>query len=116
ATPSGWTRHARRKTPAPAAAVEAHRPPRPTSGALMKPLDPRLLRHARAARRHVLLTAGLGGLTAALVVGQALVIAQAVAPVVRGEAGWDGIQRGVVALLGLLLLRGLLAWAQERYA
>jgi len=82
----------------------------------MKPLDPRLLRHARAARRHVLLTAGLGGLTAALVVGQALLIAQAVAPVVRGEAGWDGIQRGVVALLGLLLLRGLLAWAQERYA
>lgn len=48
----------------------------------MKPLDPRLLRHARSARRYVLLTSLLGALTAALVVLQCFLIAQLVAPVV----------------------------------
>jgi ATP-binding cassette subfamily C protein CydD len=82
----------------------------------MKPLDPRLLRYAHAARRHVFLTAGLGGLTAALVVAQAWLIAHAVAPVVQGHADWSGVQRWVLLLMGVLAARGLVAWAQERYA
>jgi ATP-binding cassette subfamily C protein CydD len=44
-----------------------------------RPLDPRLLRHARAARRHVVLTAALGALTAGLVVAQALLLAEVIA-------------------------------------
>ena len=52
----------------------------------MRPLDPRLLRRARSARRYVLLTAGLGGLTAALVVAQALLLAAVLAPLVTVAA------------------------------
>ncbi|WP_250447460.1 hypothetical protein [Actinotalea sp. C106] len=57
----------------------------------MKPLDPRLLRRARAARHYVLLTATTGALTAALVVAQALLLAHALAPVVTREADWPDV-------------------------
>ncbi|MEE6282233.1 thiol reductant ABC exporter subunit CydD [Georgenia sp. MJ170] len=54
----------------------------------MRPLDPRLLRHATATRRYIALTATTGLVLAALVVAQALLIAHAVAPVIDGDAGW----------------------------
>ena len=41
----------------------------------MKPLDPRLLRHARAARGYLALTASLGIVTAGLVIAQAVLLA-----------------------------------------
>ncbi len=46
----------------------------------VKPLDPRLLQRAASARRYVLLTAGLGGLTAAAVIAQALLLARVAVP------------------------------------
>ena len=81
----------------------------------MKPLDPRLLRVARPARRYVVLTAGLGTLTAALVVVQALLIAHVVAPVVAGAADAASV-RPLLAWLALTLAgRCAVAWAQERF-
>ncbi|TGJ94870.1 thiol reductant ABC exporter subunit CydD, partial [Actinotalea fermentans ATCC 43279 = JCM 9966 = DSM 3133] len=50
----------------------------------MKPLDPRLLRQARAARGYVVLTAVLGLVTAGLVVAQALLVASVLAPAIQG--------------------------------
>ena len=82
----------------------------------MKPLDPRLLRRARSARRYVLLTAALGALTAAAVVAQALLLAAALAPVVTREADWPEVA-GLVGLLGVVVVvRVLLTGAQERFA
>ena len=81
----------------------------------MKPLDPRLLRVARPARRYVALTAGLGTLTAALVVVQALLVAHVVAPVVGGSADAASV-RPLLGWLALTLAgRCAVAWAQERF-
>ncbi len=82
----------------------------------MKPLDPRLLRRARSARRYVLLTAGLGVLTAALVVAQALLLAAALAPVVTREADWPDVA-GTVGWLALVVVaKAGVTGLQERFA
>ncbi|WP_182111534.1 MULTISPECIES: thiol reductant ABC exporter subunit CydD [unclassified Actinotalea] len=82
----------------------------------MKPLDPRLLRRARSARRYVVLTAGLGALTAGLVVAQALLLAAILAPVVGGTAAWADVAPRVAVLAGVVVLRALVTGAQERFA
>lgn len=80
----------------------------------MKPLDPRLLRHARAARRHVVTTAALGLVTAGLVVAQGLLLATALAPLVD-RSGQD-VRTPLLALAAVVLARALVAAAQERFA
>ena len=80
----------------------------------MKPLDPRLLRHARAARRHVVTTAALGLVTAALVVAQALLLAAALAPLV--ERSGAEVRTPLAWLAAVVLARTLVAGAQERFA
>ena len=93
----------------------------------MKPLDPRLLRHARSARRYVLLTTLLGAVTALLVVAQCFLIAQLVAPVViefspapTAGAGLPLGQTTAPVLLGVLVAvfaaRVLLLVVQETFA
>ncbi len=99
----------------------------------MKPLDPRLLRHARAARGYIALTAALGAAGAALVVAQAVLLAHALAGAVH-----DGAVLGIGALGGtaageradgaphvgtlvawlavVVLARTVVTWTQERYA
>jgi ATP-binding cassette subfamily C protein CydD len=52
----------------------------------VKPLDPRLLRYARAARGYLALTVSLGIVTAALVIAQAILLAQVLA-----AAAHDGV-------------------------
>jgi ATP-binding cassette subfamily C protein CydD len=79
------------------------------------PLDPRLLRHSRAARGYVVLTAALGALTAALVTAQALLLARIVAGAVT-----DGerlpVLTGPLALLSAVVAgRAAAAWAQDRF-
>ena len=82
----------------------------------VKPLDPRLLRHARAARGYVLLTAGLGLATAGVVIAQALLLSNAVSPVIEGEATLSDVA-GLIGWLALVLaLRASLVGIQERYA
>ncbi|WP_199425134.1 thiol reductant ABC exporter subunit CydD [Actinotalea solisilvae] len=82
----------------------------------MRPLDPRLLRHARAARRYVVLTAALGGLTAALVVAQALLLARALAPVVAGRAALPDVAPTISGLAAVVLARVAVTAVQERFA
>ncbi|WP_299037942.1 thiol reductant ABC exporter subunit CydD [uncultured Pseudokineococcus sp.] len=82
----------------------------------MRPLDPRLLRTSRAARRYVVLTALLGGATAVLVVVQSLLLARAVAGVtMRGDA-WSDVATSAGWLAVVLALRVGVVWVQERFA
>jgi len=82
----------------------------------VRPLDPRLLRTSRAARRYVVLTAVLGGATAVLVVVQSLLLAHAVAgAAMRGDA-WSDVATSAGELAVVLALRVGVVWAQERFA
>lgn len=82
----------------------------------MKPLDPRLLRHARAARGYVVLTAVLGFATAALVVAQAVVLASVLAPAIQRTADLADLGPRVGLLAGVVAARAATSWAQERFA
>lgn len=82
----------------------------------MKPLDPRLLQRATSARRYVLLTAGLGGLTAAAVILQALLLARVLSPVVLRTADWPDVAPLVGWLALVVAVRAGLVWVQERFA
>jgi ATP-binding cassette subfamily C protein CydD len=82
----------------------------------VQPLDLRLLRHARAARRYILLTTATGALTATLVVTQALLLAGALAPLVERRAGWDEVSRALPALAAVVLARAVVLVLQESTA
>ena len=82
----------------------------------MRPLDPRLLRHARATRRYIALTTATGLLLAALVVAQALLVAHAVAPVVDGVTGWAQAAPLVGWLAVVVLVRVGVMVLQESFA
>lgn len=82
----------------------------------MKPLDPRLLRYARAARGYLALTVALGLVTAGLVIAQAILLAQVLA-----EAAHDGVPLAdLLPRIGWLAVviaaRALATGVQERYA
>ncbi|MGW5718593.1 thiol reductant ABC exporter subunit CydD [Amycolatopsis sp. NPDC003865] len=82
----------------------------------MKPLDPRLLRHASAVRPFVLACAALGVLTAMLVLAQAELLAKTIT-----WAFLDGLGvRNLLVPLGMLLLvvlaRAGLSWLAETTA
>ncbi|MFD6091384.1 thiol reductant ABC exporter subunit CydD [Oerskovia sp. NPDC060338] len=82
----------------------------------MKPLDPRLLRQARAARGYVVLTAVLGLVTAGLVVAQALLIASVLAPAIQGDLSLTDVGTPLTLLAAVVVVRAGVAWAQERFA
>lgn len=82
----------------------------------MKPLDPRLLRQARAARGYVVLTAVLGLVTAGLVVAQALLIASILAPAIQGSLTLPDLATPLSWLAAVVVVRAGVAWAQERFA
>ncbi|WP_062314678.1 ABC transporter ATP-binding protein/permease [Demequina rhizosphaerae] len=97
----------------------------------MKPLDPRLVRRIGPARRHILVTAGLGFVTALLILVQALVIARLLAPVLSpvpladdGLHWWGRIvpegartlATGLTVLAAVVAARTAVAWLQERLA
>ena len=71
----------------------------------MKPLDPRLLKYARSARVHIVFTAFLGLLTAALVIVQALLISRAASPVIEGTADLRDVMPTIGLLIGVLAVR-----------
>ena len=82
----------------------------------MRPLDPRLLRHARAARGYVALTAVLGVVTAALVVAQALLLADALGAAVSDGATLDVLRPTIGWLAAVVAVRVLVTAVQERFA
>jgi ATP-binding cassette, subfamily C, bacterial CydD len=82
---------------------------------MTRPLDPRLLAEASAARRYVLLTAALGILTTGLIVAQALLLARVIAGVAMGGEGLGDVRPELVALVGIAALRAVLAGTQDRF-
>ena len=80
----------------------------------MRPLDPRLLREVRPARRYVVLTTGVGCAVGGLVVVQAVLLADVIAAVFSGvDVASKG--RQLLALVAVVVARAVLAWVQERY-
>ena len=82
----------------------------------VKPLDPRLLRYARAARGYLALTVVLGVLTGALVVAQALLLAHALGAAVAQGATLAAVAPLVGWLAVVVVVRAGVAGLQERYA
>ncbi|MFI2427692.1 thiol reductant ABC exporter subunit CydD [Streptomyces sp. NPDC018955] len=79
----------------------------------MKPIDPRLLRYARATRGFLAAVVGLGAMGAVLVIAQAMLIAEIVVGAFR-----DGLSAGALGTPLLLLVvvaagRGLVGWLTE---
>lgn len=82
----------------------------------MKPLDPRLLRYARAARWYLALTVALGLVTAGLVIAQAILLAQVLAAAAHDGATLPDLLPRVGWLAAVVAVRALATGVQERYA
>jgi thiol reductant ABC exporter CydD subunit len=78
----------------------------------VKPLDPRLLRHARTTRSMLVASAALGTAAGVAVVAQAWVIATAVSRVIQ-RGGGEALAPLVLALAAIVSARALLVWVQE---
>ena len=78
-------------------------------------VDPRLSRYARATRTFIAASIGVGALSASLVIAQAWLIAVAVAGAFGGK-GLAQLSSALVVLGGVVLARGLVAWAGELLA
>ena len=79
----------------------------------MKPLDPRLLRQARSTGRYLAAVAILGGVSAALVIAQAVLLADAITRVFLGGAGASELVIPLAVLAAIVLGRAGLAWLGE---
>jgi ATP-binding cassette subfamily C protein CydD len=82
----------------------------------VKPLDPRLLRYARAARGYLALTVVLGLVTAGLVIAQAVLLAQVLAAAAHDGATLPDLLPRVGWLAVVVAARALATGVQERYA
>jgi len=80
----------------------------------MKPLDARLLTHARAARRFIVGTAALGVLLTGCIIAQALLISTIISPTITAGAGLD--LRLLGWLGGVVVIRTGCVWLQDRFA
>ena len=81
----------------------------------MRPVDPRLLRHARAARGYLIFTVGLGLLVTALVLAQAGLLAHALATAARGT-GVAVLWPTLAVLLAVVTARAVAAGGGETVA
>ncbi|MEV5198033.1 thiol reductant ABC exporter subunit CydD [Streptomyces sp. NPDC053720] len=79
----------------------------------MKPIDPRLLRHARATRLFLAAVVALGVVGAALVIAQAMLIAEVVVGGFEDGLTVSGLRTPLVLLAAVALGRGLVAWLTE---
>ncbi|SDT36067.1 thiol reductant ABC exporter subunit CydD [Actinoplanes derwentensis] len=87
----------------------------------MKPLDPRLLRYARATRTYLVATVVLGVIHAVLLIAQAVLLADAVTAVFLDGSGIGDLTTGVlgftvpvlVALAAVIAAKAAVAWLQE---
>ncbi|TQM36885.1 thiol reductant ABC exporter subunit CydD [Pseudonocardia cypriaca] len=82
----------------------------------MKPLDPRLLRHAAAARRFVGLAAAVAVATAVLVLVQAQLLADTITAAFLGGSAVAELAAPLAGLLAVVAARAALAWAGEAAA
>ncbi|GAB1691673.1 thiol reductant ABC exporter subunit CydD [Krasilnikovia sp. M28-CT-15] len=79
----------------------------------MRPLDPRLLRHARTTRTYLAVTAGIGAALAVLVVAQATLLADGITAVFLDGAGPTELTSTLIWLTTVVGARAVLSWAQE---
>ena len=82
----------------------------------MKPLDPRLLRYARASRGFLAVTVVVGMVTAAAVIAQAWLVAWVVDGAFVGHQSLSDLRAPMGALLVVIAARAALAWATESTA
>jgi ATP-binding cassette subfamily C protein CydCD len=80
----------------------------------MRPLDPRLLRYARKAAAWIAVLAALGVVTAACVIGQAQLLAAAIAGAVTDSSALPAAI--IAALAAVIAVRAAAAWAAEAAA
>jgi ATP-binding cassette, subfamily C, bacterial CydD len=81
----------------------------------MKAVDPRLLRHARAARGYLVATVLLGLVVTGLILAQATLLAHALAAAARGT-GARALAATLVLLLGVVIARGAAVYGGEAAA
>lgn len=82
----------------------------------MKPLDPRLLRYARAARGYLAVTVSLGIVTAGLVIAQALLLARVLAAAAHDGTPLPDLLPQIGWLAAVVAARALATGVQERFA
>jgi thiol reductant ABC exporter CydD subunit len=80
------------------------------------PVDPRLLHYSRSTRGYLILSIGVGGATAFLVIAQAWLIATVVGDAFLKHSGVGSVRGPLIALLAVVAGRAVLAWAAERAA
>ncbi|OQQ17225.1 ABC transporter [Streptomyces sp. M41(2017)] len=79
----------------------------------MKPIDPRLLRYARATRLFLLAVVVLGAVGAALVIAQAMLIAEVVVGAFQHGLSATELRSPIVLLVAVAIGRGVVAWLTE---
>ncbi|MDR6977049.1 ATP-binding cassette subfamily C protein CydCD [Streptomyces sp. 3330] len=79
----------------------------------MKPIDPRLLRYARATRLFLVAVVGLGAVGAALVIAQAMLIAEAVVGAFQNGLSVADLRTPLLLLVAVAVGRALVAWLTE---
>ncbi|GHA97838.1 MULTISPECIES: thiol reductant ABC exporter subunit CydD [Streptomyces] len=79
----------------------------------MKPIDPRLLRYARATRFFLAAVVGLGLVGAALVIAQAMLVAEVVVGGFEDGLTVAGLRTPLILLAAVALGRALVAWLTE---
>ncbi|MFF7967206.1 thiol reductant ABC exporter subunit CydD [Streptomyces sp. NPDC007903] len=79
----------------------------------MKPIDPRLLRYARATRSFLVAVVLLGGLGAGLVIAQAMLIAEVVVGAFQQGKSASDLVTPLALLAGVACGRALVSWLTE---
>ncbi|MEU8991543.1 thiol reductant ABC exporter subunit CydD [Streptomyces sp. NPDC048558] len=79
----------------------------------VKPIDPRLLRYARATRLFLIAVVGLGAVGAVLVIAQAMLIAEAVVGAFQHGMSAAELRTPLMLLVAVAIGRALVAWLTE---
>ncbi|MFK0108068.1 thiol reductant ABC exporter subunit CydD, partial [Streptomyces sp. NPDC091217] len=79
----------------------------------MKPIDPRLLRYARATRLFLVAVVGLGAVGAGLVIAQAMLIAEVVVGAFQHGHSVSELRTPLALLAGVAVGRALVSWLTE---
>lgn len=79
----------------------------------MRPLDPRLLKYASSARRHIILISILGIVTAVLVIAQTLALSAALSPAVTSGASLTQVRTPLLLLVAIVIARAAVIGVRE---
>ncbi|MFJ6646699.1 thiol reductant ABC exporter subunit CydD [Streptomyces sp. NPDC091290] len=79
----------------------------------MKPIDPRLLRYARATRLFLIAVVALGAVGAGLVIAQAMLVAEIVVGAFQHGLSASGLRTPLALLVAVAVGRAVVAWLTE---